>query len=225
MSLEGSRFIRHGEGDLPEVPVLAQEGVATSGDSPAGDDAPKALRDAPPPAEAEGDDPIPILADRGEVSHWGIYAQGRRYRVDEFGHKVASTGTTPGYPVDELKRLSVKQREHIIAEYREAKEALAKDSGNPPAARLAPTGLPGPDDVGILSALETVTMTPPLRGQVGRDTPWFMMPHYHPSRWILMFDHSRSQATRATISLKLRGRWIGKNTCSGSPLNGRPDSL
>ena len=37
-----------GDGDLPEGPVFAEERVATSGDSPAGDEAPKALSDAPP---------------------------------------------------------------------------------------------------------------------------------------------------------------------------------
>ena len=33
MSLEGSRFVRHGEGELPEVPCPAEEGIAIRGDS------------------------------------------------------------------------------------------------------------------------------------------------------------------------------------------------
>ena len=136
VSLEEARFARHGEGVLPEVPGSDHEGVATSGDTPAVEDAPGALGDIPPPEETGGDDLVPILDEAGEVVHWGIDARGRRYRVDEFGHKIATTGTTrpPGYPVDEWKPLSVQQRERVIAEYRESKETLARASRDSPAA-------------------------------------------------------------------------------------------
>ena len=93
MSLEGARFARHGEGVLPEVPTLDEEGVAVSGDDPAAAEAPRALGDLPPPGVAGGDEPVPILDDAGEIIHWGIDARGRRYRVDEFGYKIATTGT------------------------------------------------------------------------------------------------------------------------------------
>ena len=105
----------------------------------------------PPPVEAGGGVPVPILDDQGEVEHWGIDARGRRYRVDEFGHRLIATSTTrpPAFPADDWKRLSVKQRERAIAEYRDIKDGRAKAGGDPPAVLSTPLGLAHPDDPGV----------------------------------------------------------------------------
>ena len=46
------------------------------------------------PLGGGADVPVPILHDHDEVEHWGVDARGRPYRVDEFGHKLTTTGTT-----------------------------------------------------------------------------------------------------------------------------------
>ena len=60
--------------------------------------------------------------------------------MDEFGHKLTTTGTTrpPGYPADEWKRLNVTQRERAITEFREAKEGHARSSGDTHAGLAVP---------------------------------------------------------------------------------------
>ena len=47
----------------------------------------------PRPSGGGADVPVPILHDHGEVEHWGVDGRRRRYRLDEYGHKLTTTGT------------------------------------------------------------------------------------------------------------------------------------
>ena len=108
--------------------------------------------------------------------------------MDEFGHKLMTTGTTrpPGFPADDWKRLSVNQRERAIAEYREAKEEMARIGGGPPAVLPIPPGLPRLDGQGLplhpRHSHGAPPPPPPHRGRVARVISLSMTRRRHPSR-------------------------------------------